>query len=107
MPPAATRTTANAVTLLWRRDRLVRLEEAERIAFGVLAACEPADGRDRLLVLGLAAELTDLRQVGVDVVAAEVDDRALLAFLLRVDRATPAVVLEHAVVDPLHAGALD
>src|SRR6266542_4906369 len=106
-PPAATRTTANAVTLLRRRGGLVRLEEAERIALGVLAAREPADARDRLLVLGLASELAHLRQVGVDVVAAEVDNRALLAFLLRVDRAAPAVVLEHAVVDPLHAGSFD
>src|SRR6266536_257889 len=107
MPHAATRATANAVTSLRRRDRFVRLEEAERIALGVLAAREPADARDRLLVLGLASELAHLRQVGVDVVAAEVDNRSLLAFLLRVDRAAPAVVLEHAVVDPLHAGALD
>src|SRR6266511_1547599 len=63
-PPAATRTTANAVTLLRRRGGLVRLVEAERIALGVLAACEPADPRDRLLVLGLAAELAHLRHVG-------------------------------------------
>ena len=60
IPPAATRATASAVTLLRRRDRFVRLEEAERIAFGVLAAREPADVRDRLLVVGLAAELAHL-----------------------------------------------
>src|SRR5206468_7831790 len=62
-PPAATRTTASAVTLLRRRDRLVGLVEAERIAFGVLATREPADMWDRLLVAGLAAELAHFRQV--------------------------------------------
>src|SRR5437867_13017092 len=107
MPPAATSTTAKAVTLLRLRDRLVRLEEAERVAFGVLASREPADVRDRLLLLGLAAEVPHLRQVGVDVVALEVNDRAVLAGLLGVDSAAPAVVLEHPVVQPLHAGALD
>src|ERR1051326_8042475 len=76
-PPATTTATATAVKLLRWCDGLVRLEEAERIALGVLAAREPAHVRNRLLVVGLAAELAYLRQVCVDVVAAEVDDRAL------------------------------
>src|SRR5436190_1065086 len=63
--------------------------------------------RDRLLLLGVAAELANLRQVSLDVVAVEVDDGALLALLLRIDRTAPALVLEHAVVDPGHAGVLD
>src|SRR4051794_36091569 len=67
IPPAATRQTAKAVTSLRRRDRLVRLEEAERVAFGVLAARKPADVRDRLLVVGRAAELAHLREVCIDV----------------------------------------
>src|SRR5580765_7586572 len=107
IPPAATRATASAVTSLWRRDRLVRLEEAERISLAVLAACEPADVRDRLLVVGLAAELPHLREVRVDVLGVEVDDGALLAFLLGIDGTAPAVLLEHAVVNALHAGVAD
>src|SRR4029450_5881567 len=103
MAPAATSATANAVKLPRRRGRLVRLVEAERIAFGVLAAREPADVRDRVLVLGLAAQLAHLRDVGVDVLAREVDDGALLAFLAWVHRAAPAVVLEHPVVELAHA----
>jgi hypothetical protein len=63
IPPATTRATASAVTSLRRRDRFVRLEEAERIAFGVLATREPADVRDRLLVVGLAAELRPMLSV--------------------------------------------
>src|SRR3954465_10428985 len=107
-PPAATSTTASAVTSLLRRcDGLVRLEEAERIALGVLAAREPADVRNRLLVLGLAPKLADLPQGAPAVVAAQVDHGALLVLLVRVHRAAPAVVLEHAVVDPLHACVLD
>src|SRR4051812_19631328 len=107
IPPATTRATASAVMSLRRRDRFVRLEEAERIAFAVLAMREPADVRDRLLVLRFAAELPDLRQVGLDVLGVEVDDRPPLVALLRVDRAAPAVLLEHAVIEPLHPGVAD
>ena len=69
-------------------------------------ANQPTAG-NRLLVLGLAAELAHLREVGVDVVAAEVDRRAGGALHLRVDGAAPAVLLEHPVVDPRHPRVLD
>src|SRR5438067_1531742 len=107
IPPAATSATANAVTLLRRGNRFVGLEEAEGIALGVLAAREPADVRDRHLLARVAAELAHFRQVGVDVVAPEVDGGAPLVIHLRVDGAAPAVVLEHPVVHSLHAGTLD
>src|SRR5438045_3590132 len=101
IPPARTIPTASAVKLLRRCGGLVRLEEAEAIPLGVLAAREPADVRDRLLGLRFAAEVAHLCQVGVDVLAVEVDDRALLALHLRVDRAAPLALvflLEHPVV---------
>src|SRR5713226_1994695 len=107
MPPATASATANAVTLLRRRDGLVGLEEGERIAFGVLAASEPADVRDRLLVLRLTAELTHLRQVGVNVVGPEVEDGTLHAAVARVHRAAPAVVLEHPIIHSRHPRVLD
>src|SRR6266566_1456703 len=56
------------------RHGLVPLVQAEGIAFGVLAAGEPTNARDRLLVLRLAAQLAHLGEVGIDVVAPVVDD---------------------------------
>src|SRR5437867_2299063 len=40
-------------------------------------------------------------------VVAQTFHRSPLAFLLGIDRSAPAFLLEHPVVDPLHAGALD
>src|SRR5919197_3819113 len=57
-PATTQRTAAPALPLNLgrrRRDGLVALEEAERVPLRVLAAREPADTRDRLLVVCLAA----------------------------------------------------
>src|SRR5712691_8085563 len=89
-----------------RLDRLVALEEAERVSLRVLAPREPADARDRLLVVRLAAELAYPCDVRVDVAGAEVDDEAAAARLAGVHGAA-GLSLEHPVVDPRHAGVLE
>src|SRR5262249_20185887 len=89
-----------------RWNGLVPLEQAERIAFGVLAAREPADPGDRLLVVRLSAVLAHLREIAVDVVAAVVDDRPALA-QLPVHGAARIALLEPPIVDPGHPRALD
>ena len=73
--PCSILRACSSLGLRGRRDRLVALEERERVALGVLAAREPADRRDRLLVVRGAAGLADLREGGVDVLGGEVDDR--------------------------------
>src|SRR5262249_15579965 len=90
----------------WHRRALVALEQAEDVPLAVLAASEPADARDRLLVLGLAAELLDLGDVRVDVVAAEVERRPRHAFHA-VDAAALIAFLPHQVLHAAHAGVLD
>src|SRR5215210_4607566 len=50
--PTASATAPDTRLLPRHRRRLVALEEAEGVALGILARREPADARDRLLVLG-------------------------------------------------------
>src|SRR3954454_11784115 len=107
-PPRARRPIPSRARRSFRhRDRLVALEQAEAVALRVLAAGEPPDAGNRLLVVALAAELPHLGEIGVDVVAAEIDRGAGGAFHLREDRAAPAVLLEHPVVDARHARVPD
>src|SRR5438105_5139236 len=93
------RSRATDRSLPWRRDGLVALEERERVAFGIGAAGEPADRRDRLLVLRLPAQLTHSGNGLLDVTSAEVDDRSLLAILRGEDRPAGLVPVEHVVLD--------
>ena len=86
-------------------DRLVALEERERVALGVLAAREPADRRDRLLLARVAAGRGDLRERGVDVVGGQVDDRPAAGLVGLVDRADGLLALRHEVLErPFHPG---
>src|SRR5438445_10319341 len=62
----------------------------------VLAGREPAHVRHRLRIVGLAAELLDLRRAGFDVVDREVGARSLLAELHVRDRGAALVA------DPRH-----
>src|SRR3954453_411992 len=91
---------------LRHRGVLVALEEGEVVPLAVLAAREPADLRNRLLLLRLAAELAHLREIAVDVVAAEVDARPRHSFHA-VDAAALAVLLPHQVLHAGHAGIVD
>src|SRR3954471_5948428 len=91
---------------LRHRGVLVALVERELVALTVLAAREPADLRYRLLLFRLAAELADLREIAVDVVAAEVDARPRHAFHA-VDAAALAVFLPHQVLHAGHARIVD
>src|SRR3954463_52206 len=91
---------------LRHRGVLVALEEGEVVPLAVLAAREPADLRNRLLLLRLAAELAHLREIAVDVVAAEVDARPRHSFHA-VDAAALAVLLPHQVLHAGHARIVD
>src|SRR5205085_11191560 len=105
-PATTQRTAAAALPFKLRRrrgDGLVALEEVEGVPVRVLAAREPADAENRLLVVRLAAELPHLRELRVDVVGLEVDDRALARVLAGVDRAS-RLALEDPIVDPGHPG---
>jgi gamma-glutamylputrescine oxidase len=96
--PAAARRLVLA--LAGRSHGLIGLEERKAVAFGVHAAREPADGRDRLLVVGRPSELARLRDRGVDVRGAEVDDRPGAGGVgIRVDRPARLIPVQHVVLD--------
>src|SRR5688572_20376775 len=93
-PPNATKGLAVAAS----GDGAVRLVEREGVAFGVLAAREPTNLRDRLLVVGLPAPVADLRDARVDVAGVEVDDWPTLARLLRIHGSHRLDAIGHVVL---------
>src|SRR2546428_560851 len=87
------------------RDAWIVLEEREPVALGVDARGEPTLSRDRLPVVGLAAEVANLSDGRVDVVCVEVYDRTR-SVLHWVHRAAGAHAIGEVVIDPRDLGVL-
>src|SRR5262245_31626156 len=105
-PPRRGARGPSSLARVRRGDGAVALEEAERVALGIVAPCVPADPRHGLPVARGPAELADARDVGPDVVAVEVDERPRARVVALVDAAA-GLAVEHVVrgaLDPLHLG---
>src|SRR2546428_1316206 len=87
------------------RDAWIVLEKRELVALGVDARGEPTLSLDRLLVIGLAAEVANLSDGRVDVVCVEVDDWTRIV-LHWIDRAAGTHAIDEAVLDPGDLGIL-